>query len=136
MLLQKTVVSEILISVPGAGSSVYHHKKGKCIAFTEYRIMLFAVEELVVAVFWFNHRVPVVFRKFSVGFHITIKVKTATENTALQRLGLLDDRAGQPAGTDCAVDLFAVAHEIMKSLGRGGAVGIDVADQVGDLGEL
>src|SRR5436189_6207520 len=80
MLLQKTVVSEILISVPGAGSSVYHHKKGKCIAFTEYRIMLFAVEELVVAVFWFNHRVPVVFRKFSVGFHITIKVKTATEN--------------------------------------------------------
>ena len=45
-------------------------------------------------------------------------------------------RPGHPAGTDHAVDIGAFGDEVVECGGRGCAVGIDVADEVGFWREL
>ncbi len=49
----------------------------------------------------------------------------------LARLGLVENCSRQPAGPDDAVRFRAAFHQIMKGVGRGGAVCVHIADEVG-----
>lgn len=58
-------------------------------------------------------------------------VEEAAVDAAFQGLGMFDDRAFNPARADRAIDVRAMFDQIVKRRRSGGAVGIDVADQIG-----
>ena len=58
-------------------------------------------------------------------------VKHAAGELPPEGLFLLQHGAGHPAGADHAVGRRAFCDEVVESGGRGGAVGVDVADEVG-----
>ena len=58
-------------------------------------------------------------------------VKHSAVNAAFEGLGMFDDGAFDPTGTDGAIDVGGMFDQIVEG-GRGsGAIGIDVTDQVG-----
>lgn len=63
-------------------------------------------------------------------------VEHAAGEAAFPGLAFAELGAGEPAGADDAIVAGQMADEVEEGAGRGGAVGIDVADEVGFGGEF
>jgi len=64
------------------------------------------------------------------------RVKTTTGESPLAGLHLVQHRAGHPAGTDHAIRLVRMPHQIKKRSGLRRSIGIDISDQVRQRGHL
>src|ERR1039457_6160060 len=63
-------------------------------------------------------------------------MKNAAGKFPVSRLRLVDDRAGQPARADDTIRSVDAFHQIQKRARRRRAVGVRVADDIAERGEL